>query len=72
LLQDNPSTEELGLPGSVLAQLRKDLENSNQILPETAQEMQGWRVGLLDRFDLEPVKLSSGIEPALKEASEAD
>lgn len=50
LAQQAMSVEEVVLPLPVLAEVRTSLESSAAILPEPARTLQGWRVGLLDRF----------------------
>lgn len=68
ILEKNTSTtEELPLPVSILARLQADLEASNRMMPDAAQTLQNWRVGLLDRFDLRepPTTKSTVMAPGL-------
>jgi len=50
LAQQGMSVEELVLSPLILAEVRIILESSAVFLPEPARTLQGWQVGLLDRF----------------------
>ena len=41
--------EEFPLPKHILSILQKNLWDSNMMLPDSARELQGWKVGILDR-----------------------
>lgn len=41
--------EELTLPKHILSTLQKDLRDSNMMLPHSARELQGWKIGILNR-----------------------
>ena len=50
LKQESISTEEFKLPWPALKEMRRDLETSNMVIPESARTLQGWKVGLLNRW----------------------
>lgn len=55
LLDAHQSTlEELALPEQEFFQLAQALEDSAQILPQSARTFQEWQVGLLDRYESYP------------------
>ena len=60
------SFEELQLPSNIMQELRRDLQASNTILPDSARTLQQWCVGLLDRYEGEPsIHLGSeNLQPA--------
>lgn len=61
------SHEHLLFPPHVYESLRRTLENSRLILPESARKFQDWNVGLLERFSWEDVAGSDAtVLPALK------
>ena len=41
--------EEFTLPKHILSILQKNLHDSNVMLPHSARELQGWKVGILNR-----------------------
>lgn len=45
------SLEGLYLPAHVLESISRSLLESTALLPVSARKIQGWAVGLLDRFD---------------------
>jgi hypothetical protein len=61
------SHEHLIFPAHVYEVLKKALEGSGFLLPETARKFQDWNVGLLERFSWEDVVGSDAtVLPALK------
>ena len=47
----NLAIEEVYFPEYVVEEIRGALERSKMLLPAKAREFQGWRVGLLRRFE---------------------
>jgi hypothetical protein len=46
----NAFMEEITLPSRMFANLKQTLAETNRLLPKSAQEFSGWRVGLIERF----------------------
>lgn len=57
--------EELVLPAPELDELKSTLEASTNILPQSAQTFQDWRVGLLDRYETRPSGMGAMDQNAL-------
>jgi hypothetical protein len=45
------AVDDVAFPAQTFQQLRDALEETNRVLPEKGREFQGWKVGLLLRFD---------------------
>ena len=52
-LAQNESVENLELPGTLLCQFQKHLEDTAKYLPPSARKLQEWSVGLLERYEAE-------------------
>lgn len=49
---ESASIEDVEFPDELFEELKKGLEQSQELLPPTARKFQGWDVGLLERFDV--------------------
>ena len=49
-IECNPNIEDLQLPVDTFREVANRLAQSNELLPESARILQGWRVGFLGRF----------------------
>ena len=56
--ENHQVVEEFPLQEDILKTIIHDLNESNALLPESAQILQNWKVGLLDRFD--PAETETG------------
>jgi HECT-like Ubiquitin-conjugating enzyme (E2)-binding len=49
--QNQSSVEELILPPRIFDEVRQALLRSAELLPSSVKQLNGWQVGLLERFD---------------------
>ncbi|KAF2682438.1 hypothetical protein K458DRAFT_307079 [Lentithecium fluviatile CBS 122367] len=63
--------EDVVFPTGLFEEFVRVLGRSRMVLPEGARRFQGWEVGLLERFDVGDVELSSGVVDGLR-AEEVD
>jgi hypothetical protein len=62
---ESASIEDVEFPDELFEEMKKGLEESQELLPPTARKFQGWDVGLLGRFDMgDVVSSDSGTAEA--------
>ena len=53
LEQPQVGMEDINVPLKILSAVHASLEQSTSLIPGSARRFQDWRVGLLERFDVE-------------------